>query len=250
MAGPLYANNITTTLAGGVGPSDGTITVVSSSGMPAPGAGEYFWVTLQSVDGTVIEIVKCTSRAGAVLTVTRAQDGTAAASFTAGAFVELRIPAQALRDLVTAAVVAATYLPTATAAATYLPSATAAATYLTIANASATYLPTATAAATYLTQLAAAATYLTIVNAAAAYLTTAAASATYLTQASAASTYLTQVNAAAAYLSIASASATYVPLTGGPVGPITINGGKLLSKITVSSSAPGSLADGELYLKY
>ena len=33
-------------------------------------------------------------------------------------------------------------------------------------------------------------------------------------------------------------------------GGITAGGGKFLSKITVSSSAPGTLADGELYLKY
>lgn len=33
-------------------------------------------------------------------------------------------------------------------------------------------------------------------------------------------------------------------------GMLTINGGKGISKVTVSSSAPGALADGELYLRY
>src|SRR3546814_333555 len=34
------------------------------------------------------------------------------------------------------------------------------------------------------------------------------------------------------------------------VPAITVGAGKKLSKITVSSAAPGTLADGELYLKY
>lgn len=39
--------------------------------------------------------------------------------------------------------------------------------------------------------------------------------------------------------------------TGLSVGTITIGlGGKKLSKITLSTSAPGVLADGELYLRY
>lgn len=103
MATILFANNVSTTVAGAVGVSDTSITVTSSTGFPVPTAGDYFYATMQSVDGLTVEIVKCTGRAGAVLTVVRAQDGTSAASFTAGAYIETRLVAQACRDLLTVA---------------------------------------------------------------------------------------------------------------------------------------------------
>ena len=47
------------------------------------------------------------------------------------------------------------------------------------------------------------------------------------------------------------ASTGAVTINGATTAPsITLGGGKLLSKITVSSAAPGALADGELYLRY
>lgn len=50
----------------------------------------------------------------------------------------------------------------------------------------------------------------------------------------------------------APARVTIGRLTGNIItaGGITVGGGKALNKITVSSSAPGTLTDGELYLQY
>jgi len=56
-------------------------------------------VTLDNGDGTTVEIVKVTNISGTTLTVTRAQDSTSAAAFSAGAKVELRVTAAVLQDV-------------------------------------------------------------------------------------------------------------------------------------------------------
>ena len=98
MAGPLLANNISTVLAASLGPSDVLVVVANAAGMPTPGVGEYFYLTIEDASNAV-EVVRCTSRAGTTLTVQRAQDGTTAQSFTAGDVVELRPNAQLFRDV-------------------------------------------------------------------------------------------------------------------------------------------------------
>lgn len=95
----LFANNVHSTLSSGIGPTETSITLASGTGFPLPTGVEYFYATIQSVDGTVVEIVKCTARSGAVLTVTRAQDGTSGASFVAGDYFGIRLVRQALIDI-------------------------------------------------------------------------------------------------------------------------------------------------------
>jgi hypothetical protein len=248
--GQKLANFISTTLTGGIGPTDTTITVASSTGLPTLGGGDYFYGTIVSVDGLTIEIVKVTARAGAVLTATRGQDATSGNTFLAGAYFELRPVAQMIRDADYTLVVGI-----ASGLAPLNASTKLATSYLetNVANGvplldGSGFIGDAQIPAAIARDSEISAAYATIASLSS-YLTTAAAAATYATIASL-SSYLTTAAAASTYETQAHATATFLPKTGGAVGPITINSGKLLSKITVSASAPGTLADGELYLKY
>lgn len=60
---------------------------------------EFFYVTISSTSGTY-EIVKVTARSVDSLTIVRAQEGTSAASFAAGARVEMRVTAQSIFDAI------------------------------------------------------------------------------------------------------------------------------------------------------
>jgi len=96
----LWRNNAGTTLASGINSSVVSLTVASGSGalFPSPTGDDYFWLTL--VEGSVIEIVKCTARSGDVFTVVRQQQGTGPTSFTTGAVVENRLTRESLERLV------------------------------------------------------------------------------------------------------------------------------------------------------
>jgi hypothetical protein len=98
--GMKFTNNATTTLAAGITNVATSLTVATGAGalFPAAGGANYFWCTLANLAGAV-EIVKCTTRAGDVLTVTRAQDGTAAVAWNTGDKVELRLVAAVLNDI-------------------------------------------------------------------------------------------------------------------------------------------------------
>ena len=88
----IFRNSAASTLAAQVQVNDTTISVTSGTGnrFPSPAANEWFFATIQS--GASYEIVKCTSRAGDILTIARAQDGTSAQLWNAGASIDLRIP--------------------------------------------------------------------------------------------------------------------------------------------------------------
>lgn len=247
--GQKLANFISTTIVSGLGPSDTTITVSSSSGMPTLGVGDYFYATLISLDDLTIEIVKVTARAGTTLTATRGEDSTTGQTFLAGARLELRPVAQSLRDAdwTLWAGVASGLAPLNASSkleTSYLQ--TNVASGVAGLDASALLLDAQIPAS--IVRSSALSAYQTVAGMSS-YLTAAAAASTYQTQAGM-SSYLTTAAAASTYLTQASATSTYMPKTGGAIGAITIGGGKLLSKITVSSSAPGTLADGELYLRY
>lgn len=87
----LFANNAISTLATSISLSDLTLTVSAGQGslFPAPVSGEFFYLTLE--DFSSREICKCTSRSGDLLTIVRAQEGTTALGFPAGASVQSRI---------------------------------------------------------------------------------------------------------------------------------------------------------------
>jgi hypothetical protein len=96
----LLKNNAVSRLAASIAASATAISVTAGDGAkyPAPGAGDWFPLTLIKADGT-LEVLRCTSRSGDVLTVARAQEGTSALAFTSGDRVELRITAAALNTL-------------------------------------------------------------------------------------------------------------------------------------------------------
>ncbi len=261
------ANNVATTLALGIGLSDTTITVASSTNMPAAADDDYFFLTLQSIDGATIEVVKVIERVGAVLTVQRAQDGTAAAAFTAGAYAEMRlckavleaIDWQAVRNAINglagldgsgkilAAMLPAEALTTAAAAATYATLA-ALGNYLTTALAASTYA-TISSLANYLTTANAATTYATIASLSD-YLTTAAATSTYEPKASFTANGRSLVGAAdyAAMKTLLGLAAASTPAFAG----VTLGSGLTLTKLSISSADPvlADLQDGELRMVY
>ena len=95
----LLRNNADTVLATALSSADLGMTVANGARFPAPGAGEYFYVTVTALTG-LFEVVKVTARSGNALTIVRAQEGTAALDFIAGSRVELRVTAQAIRDAI------------------------------------------------------------------------------------------------------------------------------------------------------
>ena len=96
--GVLFTNNASTTLSAAISSTSATsISVASSSTFPSPGAGEYFYATID--DGTNIEIVKVTAVSGTTWTVVRASDNTSAATFANGTTIQLRAAAALLTDI-------------------------------------------------------------------------------------------------------------------------------------------------------
>lgn len=95
------ANNASGTLATAINASDTGIALTTGDGVEFPtlGAGDYFYATITSTQGTQ-EIVKATARSGDSLTVVRAQEGTSAAGFAVGSRFELRVTAQSVFDAV------------------------------------------------------------------------------------------------------------------------------------------------------
>ena len=96
----LFRNNAATTLASPVLTSDTTLVLATNTGarFPTPVIGEWFFVTVQS--GVNFEIMKCTARAGDILTVERAQDGSSLQNWLAGNSVDMRIPRITLENFV------------------------------------------------------------------------------------------------------------------------------------------------------
>jgi hypothetical protein len=93
-------NNASGTLATAISASDTGIVLTTGNGasFPALGVGDYFYATLESTGGT-FEVVRATARSGDSLTVVRAQEGSTANSFAAGARFELRVTAQSVADI-------------------------------------------------------------------------------------------------------------------------------------------------------
>jgi hypothetical protein len=97
----LFANNTNSVLASAITASATSITLASGSGakFPNPGAGDWFLLTLFQMSGgneTNHEIVRCTARAGDVLTILRAQEGTTARAFNSADPVSMRLTAGSL----------------------------------------------------------------------------------------------------------------------------------------------------------
>ena len=94
----LFTNNANSTIAAGISSVATTLTVNAGDGakFPNPTAPDFFLATLYKLSGNNEynwEVVQVTARAGDVLTIVRAQDGTAASAFNAGDFISLRMTA-------------------------------------------------------------------------------------------------------------------------------------------------------------
>ena len=99
--GLLLKNNARSTLSASITATDTTIRVRVGHGVrfPQPSAtGDWFPLTLEDESGN-IEILRATARQGDMITVTRGAEGTQPRAFIAGDAIELRITAEALKDL-------------------------------------------------------------------------------------------------------------------------------------------------------
>jgi len=95
----LFSNNAATTLATSINSSVTSLTVATGTGVlfPNPTGGQYFYMTLANVAGTV-EIVKVTARSTDTFTIVRGQDGSSASSWVSGDKVEQRVVAVDLNN--------------------------------------------------------------------------------------------------------------------------------------------------------
>lgn len=83
----LFANNASTTIAAPISNVATSVTLAAGTGaeFPNPSAGQQFGLTFNDqATGLLTEIVYCTARAGDVLTIARAQEGTVAQAWAAG----------------------------------------------------------------------------------------------------------------------------------------------------------------------
>lgn len=99
----LFTNNADSVLDGAIAADTTSITLSTGGGskFPLPTGGDFFLATLfQKAGASEInhEIVKCVARAGDVLTVVRAQEGTTAREFDTGDGFELRVTAGTLAN--------------------------------------------------------------------------------------------------------------------------------------------------------
>lgn len=98
----LFANNVFGKLQAGITDIQLTLTLQSGDGanFPSPTGGDYFFLTVVDASANR-EIMKCTSRTGDVLTITRGEDNSSSQAFLAGDVVEMRVNAGILDDLQT-----------------------------------------------------------------------------------------------------------------------------------------------------
>lgn len=97
----IFKNNFEVALAQPTTTSDTTITIRSGSGFPTLGANERVVATIvDAATGLQFEIVTVTAVVGNVLTVQRAQEGTAARAWTAGDMLSIRTTAATLTNTV------------------------------------------------------------------------------------------------------------------------------------------------------
>lgn len=96
----LLSNNASSLLVAPILAADTSLTVVTADAalFPQPTGSDYFLVTLEDrrVVPNLREIVTCTARSAGTLTITRAQEGTAASNFFTGSVVSLRLTAGAI----------------------------------------------------------------------------------------------------------------------------------------------------------
>jgi hypothetical protein len=98
----LYANNAITALSSPITTSSTVISVAPGTGnlFPSPVSPQSFRITLtDAATGLIYEILDCTSRSGDSMTVSRAQEGTTAHSWSAGDKVSMFPTAGTMQNL-------------------------------------------------------------------------------------------------------------------------------------------------------
>ena len=100
----LFTNFSKSLLAAGISSGSATVTVSAGTGalFPAPTGSDYARLVIFEIGSsgeTNQEIVLLTARGGDTLTITRAQEGTTARAFSAGAYIALRPTASTLTDM-------------------------------------------------------------------------------------------------------------------------------------------------------
>jgi hypothetical protein len=98
----LFSNNGVSTLRGAISASSNALLLQVGHGARFPAiveAGDWFMVTLVNPGDGKLEIVRATARAGDVITVTRAQEGTLALDLPTGATVDHRVTKGTLDNL-------------------------------------------------------------------------------------------------------------------------------------------------------
>lgn len=103
MADLLFANNAVSTVQSSIGVGSTQLTLATGKGalFPSPGLNQFFKLTLEDLRENPIkrEIVNVTQRVGDVLTIVRAQEGTAAQAFSSGFVASLRMTAETMATL-------------------------------------------------------------------------------------------------------------------------------------------------------
>lgn len=271
MATIKFANNKGGRSVAGVTLVDASIQILDAASLPELTGDEYYYITLIHPTSGALEVVKVTAKAGDTITVSRAQDGTAALAFDTYCYFEMRLCAALLTDINVVPMLGVANGIALLDASAKIALASLPASLLTEAEASALYLTLASAAATYLTTANAAATYLTIANAAATYMLGADGTVTLAKMANLATDKVIGratagagvpeaidcKAAARAIMAAADNDAIRALLTLGTTenvtfGGVTLGGGLLLKKITISATDPvlADLVDGELRLVY
>lgn len=86
----VFVNNFSTTLAAPLTSNGTTLTLANSTGLPTLSAGQSMPITLNdAATGQIYEIMYATAISGATLTVTRAQEGTAAQAWAIGDYAKV-----------------------------------------------------------------------------------------------------------------------------------------------------------------
>ncbi|MCL7999983.1 hypothetical protein M8994_17240 [Brucella sp. 21LCYQ03] len=96
----VLTNNATSLLAGAITAGATTLSIDNADAgkFPTPTPGDWFPLTIVDSAGNM-EIVRATARAGAIITVERAQEGTIAKAFAAGTRIDVRLTAGALGEI-------------------------------------------------------------------------------------------------------------------------------------------------------
>ncbi len=102
-----FGNYISTTLIANITAAATSFAVTSVAGMPTPGSGYFFYITVIDQSSALAgrnppaqrEVMRVTGIVGTTLTVTRGVDGTAAQAFALGSVVEIRFNKAAADEL-------------------------------------------------------------------------------------------------------------------------------------------------------